>query len=149
MYQGNITTGRCNMFNFSNRNLKYCAGGSPAHWAITAGKTLLAARYSRAVIRVSGHNIGHIFPPTLATSVLATAFHRSSDSISTVAKADYALCRGKWRSYAHREISNCFQFRPDGVMPTLILFVSVGLTCMTKALRIMFAPYSASAWLVV
>lgn len=34
------------MFNFSNRNLNIVPEASLAHWAITAGKTLLAARYS-------------------------------------------------------------------------------------------------------
>ncbi len=51
----------------------------------------------------------------------------------------------RWRSYAHREISALLPVLANGIMPTLILFVGVGVYLHDKALRIMFAPYSASA----
>lgn len=99
-----------------------------------------------AVIRVSWHNVGHIFPPTLAN---ISAGYRIPPFFR------FNLYRGKQQITRFVEVNgvvmrtvrfqHCFQFRPDGVMPTLILFVGVGLTCITKALRIMFAPYSASA----
>ena len=96
-------------------------------------KHFLQLATHRAVIRVSWHNVGHIFPPTLAdfsAGYRIPAFFR------------FNLYHGKQQITRFVEVNgvvmrtvrflHCFQFRPDGVMPTLILFVGVGVNLHDK-----------------
>ena len=89
----------------------------------------------RAVIRVSGHNVGHIFPPTLANistgnripALFRFNLYRGKQQITRFVEVNGVVMRTV-------RFQHCFQFRPDGIMPTLILFVDLPLYFQTPVI---------------